>query len=72
MWISVDDRLPEHGVEVPFSWVMNGERYVSFGYRPKDDNYSGWPDVTDIDIDGWPTDRFGVTHWFELPPVPSV
>lgn len=72
MWISVEDRLPEPGEEVPFSFVTDGNRYVSYGMRPNVDNYSGWADTTDVDIDGWPTDRFGVTHWFELPPVPEA
>jgi len=72
MWVSVNERLPGPDEEVPFVFTFGGTRIVTFGKRPEFENYAGWRDTTCCDIDGYPTDRFEVTHWFELPPAPSV
>ena len=57
-WISVKDRLPEHGQTV-LAWEVSGFVYV--------DNYDGEHDIFKIAYNNGGT----VTHWQSLPEPPK-
>ena len=69
-WFAVTERLPPKFVDVP---VVAG-RAVYFAHRVSEDNEAAlFAVIDDHDrIANWVRDPYveGVTHWFELPPVP--
>ena len=59
-WVSVEDRMPEKGVNV----IVDG------GIAQYKGEYFGWYSITGIDWPGRPIE-WDVTHWMPLPKLPN-
>ena len=68
-WISVKERLPEHGQRVLVCDVRDHNRYAGVWIFEKgpDDGSDCWGDVG-----GWWQPLDAATHWMPLPALPVV
>ena len=71
-WISVKDRLPVAEENVLFVAPFKTVPLICFGYKNADDPADQcWTDITVTDSDGNGLSVYGVTHWIQLPEIPT-